>query len=219
MFFGGRLLKQLTDVKPVAERGGSFHRPLSPSVTASPDAQDVASDNPAFDPSMTKSSSLASPKSPLASPKGAKARFSLSKAISSKTSQISTSDDMEEKRKIAVAQKRAKPLTRLVFISALLLFVATIISAVATFTTILYSPNTYIVIFSMIAFCEITIYALVIQTMSPIWQVRRKRFAKAEMESSQLAPLSEEGVPVTGRRSSCARLRFCLCNWCVCTDA
>ena len=198
MIYGGRLLRQLSDVKPIAERGGTLHR--SPSITET----DVESENPSFDPSMNSSTTKTT------------TRFSFARP--SLKSPDLKHEDSDEKRAARAAQKRIKPLTRLIIVSAALLFLATCLSAMASFTTILNSPRTYIAIFMPLASVEITIYGLIIHTMSPIWQERRRRFAREESSISQLSPLSEDGSLGTrtayqlSTRAKCGR---CLRNWCV----
>lgn len=204
IIYGGRLLKQLTDVKPIADRG-SLHR--SPSIGHEGELT-VSSENPQFDPAMNSGSNPSSDKKTV--------RSSYSKNKPKSNTQLN-SDDSEEKRRVRAAQKRAKPLTRLVVISATLLFVATCLSAAASFSPVLNSPDTYIVIFLPLAVIEITIYALVIQVMSPIWQERRRRFARSESET-QLMPLSEEramSIEAAPRAEPCKKVTRCIRNWCV----
>ena len=206
IIYGGRLLKQLTNIKPIAERGGGA---MQRSPSAGFEGDFPSSDNPSFDPNIASASSS----------KHTSKRHSLMKQLSSpmssRTSIQLSSDDSEDKRRVRLALKRAKPLTRLVVTSAALLLTATALSAAASFTTVLNSPDTYIVIFALLAACEITIYGLVIQVMSPIWQERRRRFARAESDT-QLAPLSEErpgGASFDGNPKTCVA---CIRKWWIC---
>jgi hypothetical protein len=62
-----------------------------------------------------------------------------------------------------------------VVVSATLLFGATVLAVVGTFSFVLSQPNTYIIIFFLLSAIEIAVYALVLHAMSPIWQERRRR--------------------------------------------
>jgi hypothetical protein len=216
MAYGGKLLRMLTDSTPMAERGKPT-RPSSPSIpTRSPsitEMPDVASDNPGFDPGMTSETFQSTVKEPSKQSRFSAVRGFIKGGGGDGSSKKLNSDDNDEKKRYRAAAKRARPLTRLVIASALLLFCATVLSISATFTTILLSPDTYIITFALLAAIEITMYALIIQTMSPIWQARRRRFSRSE-SATQLSPLSEDSVAVQNSKGSCcSRACTCLYNW------
>jgi len=187
LLYGGKLLKQLTDTTPVAERGGggSFSSPKK--------GRTLSSDNPSFDPPMQSSS-----------PKASSPRLSIAK-FNSKID----SDDNDERRKAREAQRRAKPLTRLVLVSATLLFCATIDAAIATFTDVLEAPQTYIIPFAILCGIEITIYSLVLYTMSPLWQKWRRNRSTSGTTMTALAESAGFTTDVNDKGGKCRK--FCRC--------
>jgi hypothetical protein len=91
------------------------------------------------------------------------------------TSSTNEELSLAEKERRKLAQKRALPLTRLVITCAIFLLAITLTTFIASFSGALYSPNTYWIVFWIISFCEITVFSLVIHTLSPIWQEHRKQ--------------------------------------------
>jgi hypothetical protein len=196
--YGSRIIRQLRSTAPIANRrkssmGSSNNKQVasSPSLSlALSPTSGQASSNPMFD----------------ASPAAAPRRASILSLASSGSQKL----DDQETRAQKQALKRAAPMTRLVVVSAFCLLCVTGVSIGASLTPALSVPITNYAVFMIVMFFEISIYGLVLYTVSPIFQERRRRRRRS---SGGLVPVSEDEVEREKRCWARCWRNVRVCSW------